>query len=61
MTELDPHGTPPNEPGAKLDAGKTRAGLVLGGFARAGGDVPAYQIVLALWITGDLFGSSDAV
>lgn len=35
MTELDPHGTPPNEPGAKLDAGKTRAGLAIGGFARA--------------------------
>jgi len=35
MTEKDPHGTPPHQPGAKLDAGKTRAGLVLGGFARA--------------------------
>ena len=35
MTEKDPHGTPPHHPGAKLDAGKTRAGLVLGGFARA--------------------------
>lgn len=34
-TEHDPHGTPPNQPGAKLDAGKTRAGLVLGDFARA--------------------------
>ena len=35
MTEKDPRGTPPHHPGAKLDAGKTRAGLVLGGFARA--------------------------
>lgn len=35
MTERDPYGTAANQPGAKLDAGKTRAGLVLGGFARA--------------------------
>ena len=35
MHEFDPHGTPPNQPGAKLDAGKTRAGLAIGGFARA--------------------------
>lgn len=35
MTEHDPHGTPPNVPGAKLDAGKLRAGLVLGDFAHA--------------------------
>ena len=35
MTEKDPNGTPPHHPGAKGDAGKTRAGLVLGGFARA--------------------------
>ena len=34
-TEADPHGTPANEPGAKLDAGKNRLGLVLGGFALA--------------------------
>lgn len=33
--ETDPHGTPANTPGAKLDAGKTRMGLVLGDFARA--------------------------
>lgn len=33
--ELDPNGTPANEPGAKLDAGKNRLGLVLGGFSRA--------------------------
>jgi len=35
MIELDPHGKAPNEPGAKLDANKTRLGLVLGDFARA--------------------------
>lgn len=34
-TERDPHGADPHTPGAKLDAGKTRAGLVLGDFARA--------------------------
>lgn len=33
--ETDPHGLSPHTPGAKLDAGKIRAGLVLGGFARA--------------------------
>lgn len=33
--ERDPHGTPAHLPGAKLDAGKTRAGLAIGGFARA--------------------------
>ena len=35
MTEHDPTGRSANEPGAKLDAGKTRCGLVLGGFSRA--------------------------
>ena len=35
MTEQDPTGRNPHEPGAKLDAGKVRAGLVLGGFGRA--------------------------
>lgn len=33
--ETDPHGTDPHSPGAKLDAGKNRLGLVLGGFAKA--------------------------
>lgn len=33
--EYDPTGRSPHEPGAKLDAGKTRAGLVLHGFANA--------------------------
>lgn len=33
--ELDPAGRPPHTPGAKLDAGKVRAGLVNRGFARA--------------------------
>lgn len=33
--ERDPAGLGAHEPGAKLDAGKVRAGLVLGGFARA--------------------------
>jgi len=33
--EADPTGRKPNEPGAKLDAGKPRVALVLGGFARA--------------------------
>ena len=33
--ETDPSGLDQHEPGAKLDAGKIRAGLVLGGFARA--------------------------
>lgn len=35
MAESDPYGKLSNEPGAKLDAGKNRVGLVLGGFARA--------------------------
>lgn len=39
--ESDPHGTPQHAPGAKLDAGKLRAGLVLGGFARALREVSA--------------------
>ena len=39
--ESDPHGTPQHTPGAKLDAGKIRAGLVLGGFARALREVSA--------------------
>ena len=33
--EKDPNGKDPHQPGAKLDAGKPRAGLVLGGFAAA--------------------------
>lgn len=33
--EKDPNGLGQNEPGAKLDAGKQRPGLVLGGFSRA--------------------------
>ena len=28
---------------------------------RAGGDVPESEILWALWITGDLFGSGNAV
>lgn len=35
MTEVDPNGLAKNVPGAKLDAGKVRVGLVLSGFARA--------------------------
>ena len=34
-TERDPLGLAANAPGAKLDAGKVRPSLVLGGFARA--------------------------
>lgn len=33
--EADPTGRSPHEAGAKLDAGKARPALVLGGFARA--------------------------
>lgn len=33
--EEDPTGRGAHEPGAKLDAGKPRIGLVLGGFAQA--------------------------
>lgn len=33
--ELDPHGTDPHKPGAKLDKGKPRVGLVLKSFSRA--------------------------
>lgn len=33
--ETDPTGRDPHAPGAKLDAGKCRPSLVLGGFARA--------------------------
>lgn len=35
MSEHDPTGRSAHQPGAKLDAGKHRAGLVLGGFSRA--------------------------
>ena len=35
VIESDPFGKSPHVPGAKLDAGKPRPGLVLGGFARA--------------------------
>lgn len=35
MAEFDPTGRLAHDPGAKLDAGKTRLWLVLGGFARA--------------------------
>lgn len=33
--EIDPTGRKPNDPGAKLDQGKNRLGLVLFGFSRA--------------------------
>lgn len=33
--EVDPHGLPPHTPGAKLDQGKNRLGLVLMDFASA--------------------------
>ena len=33
--ERDPLGIAPHDPGAKLDAGKPRVGLVLGGFPKA--------------------------
>lgn len=35
MSEFDPNGKDPHEPGAKLDAGKTRVWLCIGGFANA--------------------------
>lgn len=35
IVESDPNGKSSSDPGAKLDAGKNRLGLVLGGFARA--------------------------
>lgn len=35
MTEHDPKGLSPHAPGAKLDAGKLMADMVLGDFARA--------------------------
>ena len=34
-TEKDPNGLDPHKPGAKLDAGKPRVGLMFKGFARA--------------------------
>jgi hypothetical protein len=34
-SEHDPNGKSPHEPGTKLDRGKARVGLVLGGFSRA--------------------------
>lgn len=34
-SELDPNGVSAHTPGSKLDAGKNRVSLVLGGFARA--------------------------
>lgn len=33
--ELDPHGKSAHEPGAKLDQGKNRMGLIIGGFPLA--------------------------
>lgn len=33
--ERDPNGRDPHQPGAKLDAGKNRMGLVMQGFPRA--------------------------
>ena len=33
--QADPNGLDAHAPGAKLDAGKTRCGLVINGFARA--------------------------
>lgn len=35
MAEQDPHGRQANEPGAKLDHGKNRVGLMVGDFPRA--------------------------
>lgn len=35
VVEFDPNGRLAHEPGAKLDAGKVRAGLVVMGFSRA--------------------------
>lgn len=35
MVEADPSGISPHTPGAKLDAGKNRVGLVVNGFAKA--------------------------
>ncbi len=35
MAEVDPTGLDQHAPGAKLDAGKIRAGLCINGFARA--------------------------
>lgn len=35
MTETDPNGKDPHEPGAKLDAGKIMPALVLGDFPNA--------------------------
>ena len=35
LKEADPNGVSQHEPGAKLDAGKPRVGLVLGDFAKA--------------------------
>lgn len=34
-SEKDPHGKDPHQPGAKLDAGKNRIGLMISGFPRA--------------------------
>lgn len=39
MIESDPTGRAPSQPGAKLDAGKVRLGLVLLGFSEALGAV----------------------
>jgi hypothetical protein len=35
MSERDPTGRDPHDPGAKLDQGKNRVGLVLGDFSNA--------------------------
>ena len=35
MSESDPHNIDQHQPGAKLDEGKNRLGLVFGGFANA--------------------------
>lgn len=35
MSDEDPNGLSQDQPGAKLDSGKSRPGLVLGGFSQA--------------------------
>lgn len=39
MEGMSPDGVPQHAPGAKLDGGKPRVGLVLSGFSRAIGEV----------------------
>lgn len=53
MEERDPNGLDAHVPGAKLDAGKPRVWLCIGGFSRALGEVAQVTTVGAAKYTPD--------